>query len=223
MYNLKGENEMPYVAYAAVKLGVDFFDYKKDEWHFIKQIEGIEYRWRLTNNLEYEVVAGLYSDRFDALRCAKQIYVALLYSLYKKDISIKNAGCSSYCKRLYHGKQEDGNERDFFDNEEFFFSTKNNQGPYLGPGVCEVDSSIEEFLEYFDIRLTIGEAIIKTDLNIDNIDEHFFLYSEIAQQYLFTYSCADMAFDFGLKMTMLCGLLEKIAEDKGKQYKEAEG
>ncbi len=36
------------------------------------------------------------------------------------------------------------------------------------------------------------------------------------------FSLADLAFDFGLKMTLLCGLLEKIADVNGKQYKELE-
>ena len=213
---------MLYVAYAAVKLGIDVIDYEKDEWHFIKKIGDIEYRWRLTSDLVYEVVAGLYADKQNALRCAKQIYVALLYSVYRKNISIQDAGCSSYCKRFYLGEQLDGDEKAFFANEEFFFSTKKNQGPFLGPGVCEVKSEIEEFSEYNDIKMTFGGAITKVNLSMDNIDEYCFLYSEFSQQYLYTFSQADRASGVGLQMTLLCGLLEKMAEDYRKQYKELE-
>ena len=41
---------MAYVAHAAVQLANDESPYEKNVWHFIKQNDSIEYRWKFCND-----------------------------------------------------------------------------------------------------------------------------------------------------------------------------
>jgi hypothetical protein len=208
---------MPYIAHAGIKLKDGYSNIKKDEWHFIKTINDIEYRWRLTDDSVYDVIAGLFSDRIAALDCAKQLYVALLYDLLRAGFSIEDAGCRFYEPMLYV-EEFDGNRDSWLANEEFFFWNKKKQGAgRTGPGVFEVENDIEEFAEYKFFDISVKKSWGDAKLDFESIDTYLFKYSREAQGLLNTVVVADSILDFGLQMTLYCGLLEHLAENAQKE------
>ena len=204
---------MPYVAHVGIRLKEDANTYKKDEWHQIKTVNGIEYRWRLKQNLTYEVISGLFVDRNDALIQAKQIYVTLLYSLIKGGFTIDVSGCDLYEQSLY--SEDYGSVEEYIKNEPFFFWDKKTIGGQYGLGVYEVDSSIDEFDEYnfFDVEWSVS---YDSNLDFDNVDEYIFTYSRKSQELLNSVILAEKATDYGMKMTIYCGILEHLSEDGNK-------
>lgn len=205
---------MSYVAHAAIKLANDESPNEKNVWHRIKQCDGIEYRWKFTKEHIYHVIAGVFDDPNDALKCAKQLYVSLFYEVVWQGFPIADAGCSSYETRLFHDGEPE--IKGYDGDETFFFWTKHYQGGKLGPGVFEVDKSIDEFDEYqfFDVSLSISHD---SDLNFDKADELIFLYCREAQEYFHSITLAENAFEYGMKMTIYCGLLEHLSENRNKE------
>lgn len=205
---------MAYVAHAAVLLANDESPNEKNVWHFIKQKGGIEYRWKFCNDFTYHIIAGVFESPTDALQCAKQLYVSLFYDLVWNGHSIADAGCNSYKTRLFH--DEEPEVKGYNGDESFFFWTKCYQGGKLGPGVFEVDQSIDEFDEYrfIDGSLTI---ICESDLSFEKVDAYYFSYCREAQEYFNTIMLAENAFEYGMKMTIYCGLLEHLAENRDKE------
>ena len=205
---------MAYVAHAAVQLANDESPYEKNVWHFIKQNGSIEYRWKFCNDFTYHIIAGVFESAIDALQCAKQLYVSLFYELVWHGFPIADAGCSSYETRLFHDEEPEVNG--YSGDESFFFWTKRYQGGELGPGVFEVDQSIDEFDEYRFLRasLTIRRD---SDLCFDNADVYYFSYCREAQEYFNTIMLAESAFEYGMKMTIYCGLLEHLSENRDKE------
>lgn len=201
---------MLYVAHAGVKLKTDSTNCEKDVWHYIKTVDNIEYRWRLRKNLTYEVVAGTFSDPKDALTCAKQIYITLLYNILKSFYEISDSGCDMYEQRFY--QEEYGNFDEFIKNEKFFFWNKNMIGGQYGPGVYEVDGSLDDFDNYKFEYIEWSQAS-DSDLSIDNIDEYIFTYSKESQALLNSVILAENSLEYGMKMTVYCGILEHLAVD----------
>ena len=204
---------MLYIAHAGVRLNEDAYTYKKDEWHLIKTVNGIEYRCRLKQDLTYEVISGLFSDKNDALIQAKKIYITLLYSLIKCGFSIDVSGCDLYEQSLY--SEEYGSREEYIKNEPFFFWNKKNVGGQYGPGVYEVEASIDEFEEYnfFDVEWSVS---CDSNLDFENVDEYIFTYSRESQDLLNSVILAEQAVDYGMKMTIYCGILEHLSEDGNK-------
>lgn len=208
---------MPYIAHAGINLKDDYSNIKKDEWHFIKTINEIEYKWRLTHDSTYDVIAGLFTDRKAALDCAKQLYVALLYDLLRAGISIEDAGCDLY-QPLEYIEELDGDYESWLANEEYFFWDKKKQGAgRTGPGVFEAENGIEEFAEYEFVDMSVKISWSDAKLDFESIDTYLFEYSKETQQLLNTVVVADSIFDFGLQMTLYCGLLEHLAENEQKE------
>ncbi|MBR5423857.1 MAG: hypothetical protein IK108_07590 [Clostridia bacterium] len=206
---------MPYIAHASVKFEDDFTDrIKKDEWHFIKCVENIEYRWKLCQDRTYIIICGLFDDRFVALWHAKQMYVNLFYSILKAGFKISTFGCESY-ESIIFVPSIDGDETTFFQNEEFFFRHKTFPNGHLGPGVFEVDKSMDEFSKY-DVNGLICELLVNADLSLDNADEYIFLYSRESQKLLHSIALAEKADSYGMKMTVFCSLLEHLSESADK-------
>ena len=205
---------MPYVAHAAIQLANDVRPKEKNVWHFIKQNDSIEYRWKFCNDFTYHVIAGVYRNAIDALQCAKQLYVSLFYELLWGGFSIADAGCRSYETRLFHDDLPEVNG--YSGDESFFFWTKSCQGGMLGPGVFVVDQSINEFDEY---KFVSGDItiILDTNLNFDNADAYYFSYCREAQEYFNTIMLAENASEYGMKMTIYCGLLEHLSENRDKE------
>ena len=75
---------MLYAAHAGILLNENLGLYQKDVWYPIKSVDDIEYRWRLTENLLLEVLAGTFCDKRAALICAKNMYVSLLYLVLRQ-------------------------------------------------------------------------------------------------------------------------------------------
>lgn len=204
---------MAYIAHAAILLANDENSRDEDSWHFIKHKNNIEYRWKFSNDFTYHVIAGVFDKAMDALDCAKQLYVTLFYELVWHGFQIADAGCSLYETRLFH----DGWPEviGYTGDEAFFFWTKNYQGGKLGPGVFEVDWSIDEFDEYrfIDASITIrGDS----DLSFQNVDTYYFSYCREAQKYFNTIMLAESSLEFGMKMTIYCGILEHLSENRDK-------
>ena len=205
---------MAFVAHAAVQLANDECPNEKNLWHFVKQINGIEYRWRFRKDYLYELVAGVFEDPNDALKCAKQMYVSLFYELVWRGFQIKDAGCSSYEIRLSHN--EEPKVRGYQGDESFFFWNKHYRGGRIGPGVFEVNRSIDEFDEYHFLEARFS-IIRDSDLNLENVDAYHFSYCREAQEFFNTIMLAENASDYGMKMTIYCGLLEHLSESKDKE------
>ena len=205
---------MAYVAHAAIKLKNDESPNEKNVWHIIKQSEGIEYRWKFSVNHTYHVIAGTFDDPYKALNYAKQIFVTLFYSLVREGFRIEDAGVLFYGGRINNDDDEisidgyDGEERNFFWN-------KHLQGGEFGPGVFEVTDSLDEFDEYRFINATLSVSR-ESDLNITNVDDYYFTYCQEAQELFNTVLLAENTFDYGMEMTIYCGLLEHLSKNENK-------
>lgn len=210
---------MPYIAHAGIQLRDNYSNCQKNEWHFIKSIEGIEYKWRLSDDLTYDVIGGLYSDRKAALDCAKRLYVAVLFDFLRAGISIADAGCESYESSLYV-EEIDGDYNEWIENEKYFFCSKEEQGTgKTGPGVFEAENDIEEYADYQFYEASLQISWDGGNLDFENVDTCLFDYTRETQKLLNTVVVADSVLDFGLRMTLYCGLLEHLA---GKTQKEPE-
>ncbi len=204
---------MTYVAHAAVKLSEDKSLINNNTWNYIKRDKDIEYSWKL-DHFVYHVRAGLFEDPNIALNCAKRLYVSLFYFLISNRFEIDDAGCRSYEPRLF--LDEEPIIEGYKGDETFFFWTKHFQGGELGPGVFEVEQSIEEFDEYKFIGL---EVFLNREWNLsfDSIDNDYFTYCREAQHYFNSIILADNSSDYGIKMTIYCGLLEHLSENRDKE------
>lgn len=164
---------MPFVAHVGIQLANDECPNEKNIWHTIRNCNGIEYRWKFTNDKTYHAIAGVFNNPHRALDCAKELYVALLYSLLTKGIQISDAGCNSYEGRFSY--TEEISVEDYNGDEWFFFWNKSIIGGRLGPGVFEVESSLEEFEEYRFLKGRLS-IICESDLNFEEVDKRVFLY-----------------------------------------------
>lgn len=202
---------MLYVARAAVKLQQDAVSYEKNTWYHIKTVGCIEYRFCLRNDLTYEVIAGLFENKYEALKKAKQMYVTLLYYTVQEGIALDEPGCHIYESRLYH-ESIDGSCDDFLNEEKFFFWDSKHMGGNWGPGVYEVQSSIDEFESYRFLTTVLRIGCYDHNLQFKNVDEETFAYTREAQSLLSSAFLAESYSDIGMQMTVYCGILEHLAE-----------
>lgn len=205
---------MPFLAHAAIQLAYDECPKDKNTWHFIKECDGIEYRWKFRSDYSYHIIAGLFNDPNDALKCAKQIYVTMVFEFLRAGFLIDDAGCSTYETTLFRDKEltVDGYDGD----ELYFFWNKYYQGGGLGPGVYEVETSLDEYDEYKTLSSNVS-IIRESELNFENIDEYYFSYCREAQKLFNTIMLAEQADSYGMKMTIFCGLLEHLSETQDKE------
>lgn len=212
---------MKYVAHAGVKLSEDANTYEKGKWYYIKEINSIEYRWRFCSDLTYEVIAGVFDNKNQALVCAKRIYITLIYSLLKGGLGVSDAGCSSYEHRFFDEKY-DGDVENYSKNENFFFWTPHYTGGRLGPGVFEVEDDIDQFEQYKFLTAELLPVIYDSQLEFDNVDQYIFTYNRESQALLNSVIVAQQAMDYGMKMTLYCGIFEHLSENglKSKPYQE---
>lgn len=207
---------MPYVAHAAFQLTTGIPSEDKGFWRDIKQVDGIEYRWKFAHDGSCHVLAGIFEDPNAALACAKQIHVTLFCTLLRRGLGMDKGSCAPQWERfLFHPEQEptiegyDGDETSFFWN-------KHNVGGWTGPGVFEVEQSIDEFDSYRFMSGTIGDYYGSWKLDLANIDQHLFTFCREAQEYIETILFAENVSDCGLRMTIYCGLLEHLSESGDK-------
>lgn len=97
---MKG-NKLQYVARAAVELSGCSIIQSAQDWHVSKYNDGLECRWRFSKNRTFEVIAGTYGNRNEALDSAKNLYVQLIYKLMRYQYRISDSGCTSYETRFY--------------------------------------------------------------------------------------------------------------------------
>ena len=205
---------MPYIAHVGVQLSTEYTAYEKNHWYYIKEAHGLRYHWRINDCDVYEVVCELFSNKELALLGAKYIYVTVLYNLLYHEIGISYAGCNYYAKRLCIDKDKENYP------EGTFFWTPTYIGGGFGPDVYEVPESFEDFDKLYknlcsiskDTRILIQDT--EPALDFDNYDKGYFMYNTMTQPFLYTIVQADSIFEIGLRMTLYCGLLEHMAEDK---------
>ncbi len=204
---------MPYIAHVGIELGVRFTAYSEDQWELIQVHNNLRYHRRIKNRI-YEIVCELFDDKESALISAKSIYTQVLYNLLKNGISIVDAGCSDYERRLYN-QEFDG---DMIPDWSFYW-TPDYQGGGIGPGVYKVDNSFDEFDEsychlFFEGKLSVLQD--KRSLDFRNYEYTPFLFSKTSQRILKTVLIADSVSDLGLSLTLYCGILEHLASEKYK-------
>ena len=205
---------MLYVAHVGVQFVDDESPNEKNNWHFIMQRADIEYRWRISDDFKYEVIAGVFSNPNEALRCAKQMYVSLFFRLIGNNYKLADAGCSIYETR--YGNDGVPDIEGYDGDESFFFWGKHYQSDRLGPGVFEVENSLDEFDKLYKSLKCTFTFFHETDLSFRNIDEYVFLYNRKAQECFQTILLAENAIELGMKMTIYCGLLEHLSHSSSK-------
>ena len=208
---------MPYIAHVGIQLSKDYISYEKNRWFFIKKSGEYNYHWRLNSNGIYEVVCELFDNKEIALFTAKNIFVTALYNLLYKGIAIADAGCQFYEKTLFI-PELDGSREDY--PESSFFWTPKRFGGGIGVDVYEVPESFEDFDKIYSKKffqnIKISVTTTASVLDFDNFEKSYFIYSKITQPLLYTIIQADTVFEIGLQMTLYCGLLEHLADDKQK-------
>ena len=204
---------MLYAAHAGILLSEDLGLYQKDIWYSIKLIDDIEYRWRLTGNLLLEVLAGTFCDKRAALKCAKKMYVSLLYLVLRQYFQIADAGCAFYGGRInLPGMDTNLDSQDCNDEEPFFYWNSRVQGGLVGPGVYEIEAGLDDFNRYKPSFAVTVQCTVRKPIDFGEIDEHIFIYNREAQRLLNTIIVATSIHDIGMEMTLFCGLLEHLSE-----------
>lgn len=207
---------MPYVARAAVKLSESGSDSSVHEWHVCDSEDDLKCKWRVLRSGIFEVISGVYNDRYEALACAKNLYVQLIYKLMLKHYSIADGGCTLYETRLYNGHLDYPLTAEaFIDREEFFFWSKQWRGGTCGPGVYEVESSIDEFDEYAFLWETLT-ACRDFEIGISPNIAAPFQYSRQSQPLLNDLISADSAPSYELGITLFTCIIEHLAETQEK-------
>ena len=168
------------------------------EWKLIRTDNHIEYKWRLTPKC-YQLIAGVYDEVDSASNDANRLYVSLFYSRYHSKI---NQVFPGYFGRLI--------------NEQYYDYAFNDSSIHLSNNIAifETDSlsniencpfsgirikSCEKYEQYFDYK-----HLFSND---------YFLYSEDSHHCLYVMNLAFNTHDFGFRMNLLCGLLEKLSID----------
>lgn len=198
-----------YVAHAAVRLQDGVLDEQKNKWFPIKTIAGIEYRWRVCGDRFCEVVAGPYEDKFDALRCAKKMQVTLVYATIGRHISLESAVPFRYASDL------DSDKTGIIEHGDSIFHTIRFIQRFAGPDVFEVHNSTDEIDQYRPISMSISTSS-SVYLDLSDIDTGSFSYSREVHDLFQSIELAENAHNFGVRMTIYCGLLEHLATDARK-------
>ena len=203
---------MLYAAHAGILLNENLGLYQKDVWYPIKSVDDIEYRWRLTENLLLEVLAGTFCDKRAALICAKNMYVSLLYLVLRQYFQIADAGCAFYGGRIYlPGNNADLDSQDYDSEEQFFYWNSRVQGGLVGPGVYEIEAGLDDFNRYKPSFAVTVQCTVNKPIDFSKIDERIFVYNREAQRLLNTIVIATSILDIGMEMTLFCGLLEHLS------------
>lgn len=203
---------MKYIAHVGIELSEDANTCEKGKWYHIKKVDSIEYRWRFCSDLTYEVIAGPFDNKNKALARAKQMYITLIYSLLKGGFGISDAGCNSYEQRFYD-EEYDGDIENFSKNENFFFWTPHYVGGLLGPGVFEVDDNIDQFEEYKFLTGKMLPVEYDSQMEFDNADQYVFTYNRESQALLNSVIVAQQTMEYGMKMTIYCGIFEHLSKN----------
>lgn len=198
---------MGYVARASVILASGSIQYQTNQWYPIKIKSGIEYRWRLKADNTFEAFAGVFSDKFAALACAKQMYMTILYTFYTQQVLIDDPGPCWYFSDFDSDVTKRVSERSYV------FRDPHNSGAFAGPAVYEVTKSIDDFDSYKFLNGYISGTKTDAEIRIENIDQHIFSYNAESHRLLRYIDLAEKTHDYGMKMTIYCSVLEHLSED----------
>ena len=202
---------MPFVAHAGIKIG-DRFN-KNNTWSILGSYEDVELRWKYDSDDTIHIIGGIFHTPQKALLYAKILYTTLFFFIMREGYPIEDAGCSSYEPRIPNTLID---HLEYYGEESYFFWNKNLVGGgKLGPGVFEVNSSIDEFNEYPFYKPTISISY-DTDIyfKLDNIMS--VIYTQEAQQLFNAIVSARNSYDYGLSMTIYCGILEHLSDNADK-------
>ena len=210
---------MKYIAHAGIKVDTELSSFEKENWYSIKNVNGIEYRWRFTQDFICDVIAGPFSDKATALTCAKRMFVSMFYLLEGSQFAIINdAGCGIYEPRFFDA-ETDVSEDLFLSTEGYFFFDKRYKSFHLGPGVYEVESEMSEVLNNKCLEAT-WYLSYDNELDVSRVDEYLFTYCKEACEYLNGIILADKIISIGLQTNIYCAIIESFSKksEKSKDF-----
>ena len=205
---------MAYLAHIGFKMNSQFNYYDWNQWETIDQKGSIILRKRLKDGDILEYVAGMFDDKWDALKYGKQLYVSIFLQLLRKDIHIDDAGCETYYRRMSHPMDHDAEDEL---PECLFIWRRNHRGGGIGLDVYEAESLDQVDERVSDMEISIQAVTDEDLLKIDEKSKPVFDYTERTQSFIRTLFFADNAPDVGLQMTLFTGILEKIVEEIEKE------
>lgn len=206
---------MPYVASAGVMIDKTYPLPTDGKWASIKSAKGIEYRWRVKDDTLLQTVAGIFTDRKEALSCAKKMYVNLIYAVMYSCTNFGTA-ISPYITRSYIEEfDEQYTKEEYYGDELFFYWDERTTGNLVGPAVLEVRQSIDEADKYQNIAF---ELSVQWDrpIELGGIDATTFPYTEETLPILFALVDASRATDLDLMVTQFTCVLEHLADEREK-------
>ena len=198
---------MAFMAHVAFRLNAQFAGYDWDKWVIAKKDNDVELRRRLKEGKTLEYVAGMFADKWMALRYGKQLYVSMFLQLLRKGIRVDDAGCDSYYNRM--SLEMDGDKEDELP-ECLFIWNKNNRGGGIGLDIYEAESLDQIDDRIINFTISMQAITDKLSLQFDERPESPFDYNEDTHAYLKTLYQANICSDEGIKATLYTGILEKI-------------
>lgn len=215
---------MPYLAHVGIILDCDYSAYKKEHWYTYLNRKNFEIRWRFRNDFMYEVAAGPFCDRYEALKVAKYLFVTLLINFLYKKIPVQNAGLQFYEHRLYWEEHEPyaHSVQEFNETEAFFFWNPKYHGDELGIGVYEIPNYSFEEISIYDPPnpRPIEKAYMFDDadkLCFNNLEGVYFSFDREIQTVFVNLFEAEKSSDYGYKAEKYCGILEQLAPSYDKE------
>ncbi len=184
---------MSYLARCAVILKYDIQDFQKNKWR--KFTKDPKYKMRLRDDLCLEVICDCFDDKFEALSCAKRMYVSLIYHLLKNNYKIASGECC--CCYNYLNIHELGTPIEVEEEKLFIYSPDSNC-QYTGFGVFEMPNSTDEFDTLYSFT-TISWTSYDNDRSLYKFDpkEYVFSYNSDVETLLYDLIEADRASSMG--------------------------
>lgn len=205
---------MSYIVHAAVRLHINYTKYEHDKWQKIKLEEGSTINVRLTSDRKYEIASDPISDKWDAINIGKRIYTSLLIQILRYGIYVDDPGCSTYANRFYD-ETLDGDRQEEMPECQLVWKKKCSGGG-IGLDIYEADTLDEIDLRTNAIEVQFEQLSDSDILSKINLNQLFFDYTPITQECFATLFDADHVADLGLRMTLYCGILEKLVGEQEK-------
>lgn len=204
---------MPYIAHSAVILHDNYRCYQKNVWQTVYDQDGLEIRWRISDGKKYEAAAGMFADKWIALRMAKNLYVAMTIQLLRRDIHMDKSALEFYGSHMANESYGD-HENEI--PECLFIWDEHNRGGGLGIDVYEAESIDEIDSRMSHLSVSVTQECDRDDLSKIDLCNSYFDYNQEAHSLLNTILIADNVMDPGLRMTLYCGILERLAGESFK-------
>lgn len=202
---------MPFIAYAGVKLKMDYTFYEKDKWYPLKTIHNVECRWRFTTGSRYEVICGVFATQECAETIAKYMFTTVLFNLLINNIPIDDECCRFWGDEFNLDGLEERYRKCI--NNTFYYSGTNQVYIQTNLFVIPVAKTIDDFS---GLPLATREGSISNDgdvLSFNNYNISYFKFNKEGQQLYHTIIMADNTDNLGIRMTLYCGILEHLVND----------